>query len=308
MNRLKIWLKAIRAPFLTATIIPIVLGAVIGWDEINTFHWSYFMLTLVGGIFIHIGVNLSNDYFDHISRNDWNNQTPTPFSGGSRVIQKGAIKPYQILLAALISFALGSLIGLYLNYMLPSNVILYIGIIGVFLGFFYTGLPIQIGYRGLGLGELATGLGFGPLMVVGSYYVQTGHLSVIPFLSSIPVAILITLVLYINEFPDYEADKSVNKKTLPVVLGREKAAYLLYGLLLITYLYTIILLILGIFPIFGLITLLTFPLAIKIIRVTMTHKQQAYKLIPANASMVMLHFTFGACLIITYLIAGLLYY
>ncbi|HLD35392.1 MAG TPA: 1,4-dihydroxy-2-naphthoate octaprenyltransferase [Planctomycetota bacterium] len=304
MNKLKIWLKAIRAPFLTATIIPIVLGAVIGWAEINTFHWWYFALALIGGIFVHIGVNLSNDYFDHLSRDDWNNQTPTPFSGGSRVIQQGVIKPYQILLAALTSFTLGSLIGLYLNYVLPGNVILYIGIAGVFLGFFYTGFPLQIGYRGLGLGELATGLGFGPLMVVGSYYVQTGHLAIIPFLASVPVALLIALVLYINEFPDYEADKSVNKKTLPVVLGRERAAYLFYGLLLSTYLYTVILVILGLMPIFGLITLLTFPLAIKIIRVTMAHKDKPLELIPANASTIMVHLSFGACLIIAYVIDG----
>ena len=304
MNKLKIWLKAIRAPFLTATIIPIVLGAVIGWAEINTFHWWYFALALIGGIFVHIGVNLSNDYFDHLSRDDWNNQTPTPFSGGSRVIQQGVIKPYQILLAALTSFALGSLIGLYLNYVLPGNVILYIGIAGVFLGFFYTGFPLQIGYRGLGLGELATGLGFGPLMVVGSYYVQTQHLNLIPFLASVPVGLLIALVLYINEFPDYEADKSVNKKTLPVVLGRERAAYLFYGLLLSTYLYTVILVILGLMPIFGLITLLTFPLAIKIIRVTMAHKDKPLELIPANASTIMVHLSFGACLIIAYVIDG----
>jgi len=307
MNRLKIWLKAIRAPFLTATIIPIVLGAVIAWAQYNTFHWGYFALALVGGIFIHIGVNLSNDYFDHLSRDDWNNQTPTPFSGGSRVIQQGVIKPYQILLAALISFALGSLIGLYLNYVLAGNVILYIGITGVFLGFFYTGRPIQIGYRGLGLGELATGLGFGPLMVVGSYYVQTQHLTHIPFLASVPVALLIALVLYINEFPDYEADKSVNKKTLPVILGKERAAYLFYGLLLSTYLYTVILVILGLLPVFGLITLLTFPLAVKIIRVTMAHKDKAYELIPANASTIMVHLSFGACLIIAYVLDGLLF-
>src|SRR3989339_1113091 len=304
MNKLKIWLKAIRAPFLTATIIPIVLGAVIGWAEINTFHWWYFALALIGGIFVHIGVNLSNDYFDHLSRDDWNNQTPTPFSGGSRVIQQGVIKPYQILLAALTSFTLGSLIGLYLNYVLPGNVILYIGIAGVFLGFFYTGFPLQIGYRGLGLGELAPGLVFGPLMVVGSYYVQTGHLAILPFLASVPVALLIALVLYINEFPDYEADKSVNKKTLPVVLGRERAAYLFYGLLLSTYLYTVILVILGLLPVFGLITLLTFPLAVKIIRVTMAHKDKPLELIPANASTIMVHLSFGACLIIAYVIDG----
>ncbi|MEW6026832.1 MAG: 1,4-dihydroxy-2-naphthoate octaprenyltransferase [Planctomycetota bacterium] len=305
-NKLKIWLKAIRAPFFTATIIPIVLGAVVAWAQYGAFHWGYFALTLIGGIFIHIGVNLSNDYFDHLSGDDWNNKTPTPFSGGSRVIQDGVIKPYQILTVALTSFALGSLIGLYFNYVLPGNVILYIGLAGVFLGFFYTGRPIQIGYRGFGLGELATGLGFGPLMVVGSYYVQTQHLTPIPFLVSVPVALLIALVLYINEFPDYEADKSVNKKTLPVMMGRERAAYLFYGLLMSTYLYTTILVILGIIPVFGLITLLTFPLAVKIIMVTMAHKDKPFELIPANASTIMVHLSFGAGLIIAYVVERLL--
>jgi 1,4-dihydroxy-2-naphthoate octaprenyltransferase len=305
MGRLKIWLRAIRAPFLSATIVPIGLGAAISWSEINTIYWGYFALTLTGGILIHIGVNLSNDYFDHLSRNDWNNRTPTPFSGGSRVIQNGSIKPAQILAAALISFAIGSLIGLYLNHIRPGNVILYIGLIGVFLGFFYTGLPLKIGYRGFGLGEVATGLGFGPLMVLGSYYVQNQSLSIIPFLVSVPVALLITLVLYINEFPDYEADKSVNKKTLPVMLGREGAAYLFGVLLLGAYFYTVILLILGILPAFGLITLLTLPLAIKVIKITMAYKCQARELIPANAAMVLTHLTFGVGLIITYLIDGL---
>jgi len=302
MNRLKIWAKAIRAPFYTATIIPIVLGAVIAWSETGIFHWGYFILALLGGILIHTGVNLANDYFDHTSRNDWNNKTPTPFSGGSRFIQNNVLKPYQYLIASLMCFASGSLIGLYLNHILAGNIILYLGIIGVFLGFFYTATPIRIGYRGFGLGELAVGLGFGPIMVIGSYYVQTQHLSLIPLLASIPVMLLIALVVYINEFPDYEADKSVNKITIPVMLGKEKASYIFYGLLLTTYFYTIIFIILGIFPLFALLTLLTLPLAIKAIKVTEANKDKVYELLPANASTIITHFTFGACLIIAYII------
>jgi 1,4-dihydroxy-2-naphthoate octaprenyltransferase len=302
MREIIIWLKAIRAPFFTATIIPIVLGSVIAWSESGGFHWLYFALALIGGLLIHIGVNLSNDYYDHITRNDWNNKTPTPFSGGSRVIQEGLLKPYQVLIGAMLGFASGSAIGLYFNYVLAGNVIFYLGIAGVFLGFFYTALPIKIGYRGYGLGELATGLGFGPIMVLGAYYVQTQHLTTIPFLVSVPVGILIALVLYINEFPDYEPDKSVNKRTLPVVLGKESASYLYYILLIGVYIYTIVLVVLQVIPVFTLITLFTLPLAIKAIRVISVHKDKVYELIPANAMTIMTHLTFGICLISGYII------
>ncbi|MDI6733768.1 MAG: 1,4-dihydroxy-2-naphthoate octaprenyltransferase [Planctomycetota bacterium] len=305
MNKIKIWVKAARLPFLTATVIPITLGAVVAYDAGQGFHWGYFLLAMLGGILIHLGVNLSNDYFDHLSGNDWNNKTPTPFAGGSRAIQNGELKPSQILIAALSCFAFGSGIGLYLNHILAGNIILYLGLIGVFLGFFYTGIPIKIGYRGLGLGELSVGLGFGPIMVLGSYYVQTEQLSISPLLASVPVLILIALVLYINEFPDYEADRSVNKKTIPVVLGLKKAAYIFYLLLTGVYLYTLILVILGIFPLLSLITLLTLPLALKAIRVTRMYKDKPYQLIPANASVIMLHLSFGVCLILSYLVTEL---
>ncbi|MBI4711853.1 MAG: 1,4-dihydroxy-2-naphthoate octaprenyltransferase [Planctomycetes bacterium] len=223
MGKLKIWLKETRAPFLTATIVPILLGAVMGWHQTGSFHWGYFWLTLIGGIFMHLGTNIANDYFDHLSGNDWANKTPTPFSGGSRMIQQGLLTPRQVLVAALACFTAGSVIGLYLNYKIGGNVILLLGIIGVFLGFFYTGNPIRIVYRGFGLGELAVGIGFGPVMVLGAYYVQTAQIPWPVLFASIPVGILIALVLYINEFPDYNADKYVGKKTLPVQLGKKAA-------------------------------------------------------------------------------------
>jgi 1,4-dihydroxy-2-naphthoate polyprenyltransferase len=306
MNKIRLWAKAIRAPFYTATIIPIVLGAVIAWSEIDHFRWGYFILALAGGILIHTGVNLANDYFDHLSRNDWNNKTPTPFSGGSRLIQNNLLKPYQFLLASLICFGLGSAIGLYLNHVLTGNVILYLGIIGVFLGFFYTATPIQIGYKGFGLGELAVGLGFGPLMVLGSYYVQAQQISLIPILASIPVMILIALVVYINEFPDYEADKSVNKRTLPVILGTDKASYIFSGFFLMAYFLTILFVIMEILPALALLTLLTLPLAIKAIKIARKHNDKVTELLPANMSTIAAHFAFGACLIIAYVIDNLI--
>ena len=112
---------------------------------------------------------MANDYFDHLSGCDEANPDPTPFSGGSRMIQNGLITPKRILYAALITFAIGGGIGLYLNYLSGKNVILIIGLIGLFLAFFYTANPFKIVYRTFG--EIAVGIGFGPLIVMGSYFV-----------------------------------------------------------------------------------------------------------------------------------------
>ncbi|MFA5794132.1 MAG: 1,4-dihydroxy-2-naphthoate octaprenyltransferase [Candidatus Brocadiia bacterium] len=296
MRRLRLWIKAVRAPFFTATICPIVLGATIGWYQTGHFNWIYFWLTLMGGILMHTGTNLTNDYFDHITGNDWVNRIKTPFSGGSRVIQQGEIPAGQILLVALGAFALGGLIGLYLNHNLAGNMILAFGIIGVFLGFFYTALPVKIGYRGFGLGELAVGIGFGPVMVLGAYYVQAEQITAQAVFASIPVGILITLVLYINEFPDYAADKSVNKMTLPVHLGKRAASRLYIIVVIANYILIVAGVVSGIMPAWTLVTLFTLPVAIKAMRTVRVHFDRIQELLPANGATIVLHFSIGLLL------------
>ena len=96
-NYLKIWSKALRAPFFTATIIPVALGSVVAWHDTDIFMWVRFIITMLGALLIHAGTNLANDYFDHLSGCDEANSTPTPFSGGSRVIQDGLIAPKKII-------------------------------------------------------------------------------------------------------------------------------------------------------------------------------------------------------------------
>lgn len=307
MTRAKLWLKAIRAPFFTATIVPVILGSVIGWYATGNFNWLYFWLTLSGIILCHTGTNLANDYFDHTSRNDWVNKTPTPFSGGSRVIQDKEIPPYQILIASLMAFVGGAVIGLYLNGVTGGKVILLIGIIGISLGFFYTATPVRIGYRGFGLGEIAVGLGFGPLVVIGSYYVQTQSLDWLPLWASVPVGILIVLVLYINEFPDYEADKAVNKKTLPVMVGRKTASIIYYILISLTYLWMVAGVIWSVFPFVVLLTLITLPIALKASITLAKNYEGVYNLIPANAATILLHFSFGIVLSVSFFLNRILY-
>lgn len=304
MNKALLWIKAARPQFFTATFVPIMLGAVIAWNHIGKFNWTLFWLTLIGGIFIHAGLNFGNDYYDDKSRNDVVNKTPTPFSGGSRMIQKKIFTASEVRVASLICFAIGSAIGLYLNFTLKGNVILILGIIGVFLAYFYTAPPIKLGYRKTS--EVTVALGFGPIMLLGSYYVQAERFSWGAFWTSLPIAILIALVLCINEFPDYEADKTVGKNNMVVTLGKEKAIRHYRILLILTYCLIASGVILKVFPVFALITLLTLPWALKAIRITMVHFNQVDELLPANALTVGIHFSFGLLFTLAYYLDGLI--
>lgn len=287
MTNFKIWLKAIRIPFFTATLIPVTLGSIVAWHETSNFYWIKFFLALSGALFLHAGVNLANDYFDHLSGCDEKNPTPTPFSGGSRVIQQGLIIPRTVLFASLLFFTFGSAVGLYLNYVSFGNTVLILGIIGVFLGFFYTAGPLRIGYGTFG--ELTVGIVFGPLMVIGAYYVQAQELPFKIFLISVPAGILIALVLLINEFPDYLADKSVNKRTLVVALGKKKAIVLYQALLAAVYLFVVLAVIFKFLPSISLIVFFSLPLALKAFAVSKNNFHRIYELLPVNAFTIRLH-------------------
>ena len=229
-RNIKYWITIIRAPFLTATIAPILLGSAIAYNQFDTFNWSIFWLVFVGALFAHIGTNVINDYFDHTSRNDEMNKLFSPFNGGSRAIQSGLITPASTLIVSIISFAITIAIGLELNNIVfgdyfAISILMYLGLIGIFLGIMYTGF-LRLAYNGLG--DLAVFIGFGPLMVYGAAYMQNQSVDPITtLLFSLPIGILIALVLFINCFQDYNADKAVNKNSWVVKLAGpgEKANY-----------------------------------------------------------------------------------
>jgi 1,4-dihydroxy-2-naphthoate octaprenyltransferase len=234
---------------------------------------------------------MANDYFDHRSGNDEKNQYPTPFSGGSRVIQEGLLPPRSMLVVSISFFVLSWIIGLYLNSVVAGNIILVLGLIGTLAGFFYTAAPLRIGYTGLG--EFIVGLCFGPLVVLGSYYVQTENLSWHVVLSSLPVGILITAVLYINEFPDYEADKAVAKHTLVVRLGCRRAVKVYYILIIASYLTLLLGILLRTIPLLTLSGFLTVPIAWRAINISRRHYANPTGLIPAMGQTILLHFLMG---------------
>lgn len=296
----KKWLIALRAPFFSATLIPIFLGTIIALHAGYLFDFWGFFFTVLGMLAIHAGVNLANDYFDHKSGNDELNRNATPFSGGSRVIQDGLIVPQHLLYASLGFLVIGSMIGLYLNTMVGGNLILLIGLLGVGIGFFYSAPPFAASYHRLG--ELFVALGFGPLMVVGSYVVQAHAFSILPLVASIPLALLIAAVLFMNQFQDVEADLKAKKRNIVNTIGKKESVTWLKVGVGLSYVFVLIGILIGVFPLTSILVLLTLPLAWSALRIAEREYEQILELVPANAGIVTLHFTFGVLLVLAYAI------
>lgn len=298
------WLTALRAPFFAAVIIPVFLGTAIAFYQTNVFLFWPFALTTIAMIFIHAGANLANDYYDHKSGNDELNQNPTPFSGGSRVIQDGIIPAKHIRYAFLFCLAVGALMGVYLNTLHEGNIILYIGLLGVGIGVFYSAPPFAASYRKLG--ELFVAVGFGPLIVVGAHYVQTGMLNSLPLLASIPMGILIMLVLFLNQFPDYEADKKALKRNWVNTLGKKTSVKILGIFLLFTFLFTAWGIISQTFPPLTAMVFLTIPHAIITYDIVKKNYDKILELIPGNAEMITLNFLYGVLFTLGFVLQGAL--
>src|SRR5688572_23741762 len=211
-------LRTTRLPFLTATIIPVVLGILIAASH-GAFDLVAAALTVIGAAFVQLGLNVANDVFDTVQGADDANVTPTKFSGGSRVIQYGLVSLRQMAGLATLFYVLAGVIGLVLLATHGSTALLVIGVVGIIVSLGYTAPPLKLVYRGLG--EIAVAIGFGPMMLLGAYVVQTrGALSWEPFVASIPVALLVALILYVNEIPDRRGDAQAGKRTLPVRLSK----------------------------------------------------------------------------------------
>jgi 1,4-dihydroxy-2-naphthoate octaprenyltransferase len=211
-------LRTTRLPFLTATLVPVTLGILIATSH-GSFDLVAALLTIVGASFVQLGLNVANDVFDTISGADDANVTPTQFSGGSRVIQYGLVSLRQMATLSTVFYVLAGLVGLILLATHGSTALLVIGVVGIIVSLGYTAPPLKFVYRGLG--EIAVALGFGPFMLLGAYVVQTGGtLAWEPFVASIPVALLVALILYVNEIPDVRGDARAGKRTLPVRFSR----------------------------------------------------------------------------------------
>ena len=267
MSQGKSIIMLLRLPFLTVTLGGVLLGTSFAYHDSGRFLPLSFILALLGSCFFHIATNVANDYFDFKSGNDAANLSGTsPFSGGSRMLLEGRVSPRKALAVSLAFAALGSAIGLYLNFTTPGNWVLLIGIAGFILIYSYNGFPLKLVNKGLG--EIAIFLAWGPLMVLGAYYVQAQSFSSWwPVPVSVPSGILTTLVLLINEFADKEADESTGRKTWVIQFGNRGALWIYLWLAYACHAVVLIGVLMNRFPIWSLGVFLTLPMPAQAFRI-----------------------------------------
>ena len=252
---LSVWFRVIRVRFLLASVIAISVGLSLNWWQNSSLDILDAILTFAGVMALHASVDLLNDFWDFKRGIDAKTKR-TKMSGGTGVLPEGLLKPSSVYRAGVAFLIIGTIIGGY--FVITDGII-----IAIILGFailsiyFYSTKIVDSG-----LGEFFVAVK-GAMIVLGTFFIQSGQMSVESILAGIVVGTLSSLVLFIASFPDHDADKSKGRKTLVIVVGKQKAAKLFWLFPMLSYLSIVVGVSLHLFPMFSLISLLSIPLMIK---------------------------------------------
>jgi len=226
---IRIWLMAARVRTLPASIAPVLVGTALA-GYLGVFHPLRFVAALIGAMFIQVGTNLSNDYSDARRGADTEDRL-----GPVRVTAGGLVPPRRVLVATYVSFGIAVLAGAYLIAVAGWELLL-VGAASILAGVLYTGGPRPYGYEGLG--ELFVFLFFGIVAVAGSFFVQVEHLNWEAFALAVPVGLIATAILVVNNIRDLETDRRAGKRTLAVRLGRGRTRTLYAVIVYLAFLLT----------------------------------------------------------------------
>jgi 1,4-dihydroxy-2-naphthoate octaprenyltransferase len=278
---------AIRIPTLPAAVVPVFVGSAIAY-KLGSFQLLVFLAALIASICIQIGTNLANDYFDAKKGADTEERL-----GPTRVTHTGLIAPDTVRNAMLLSFLLAAICGVYL-IVVGGWPILVIGLFSIASGIMYTGGPFPLGYNGLG--DLFTFVFFGLIAVIGTTFVHTGSFSNLALFASLPVGMLVTAIIVVNNVRDVHTDRKANKRTLAVLLG-ERFARSEYAVLVIgAYVVLLIGWLMQLASTWIFLPFLTIPLAVPLVKAMWT--QSGRVLNPILGGTGRLHMIFGVLLTI----------
>ncbi len=262
-GNLRAWFAAARPATLPAAVVPVLVGTAAATRD-GFFRLGPFLAALGASVLIQIGTNLANDYFDHQKGADTAERL-----GPIRLIQNAVATPQQVLLATVLCFGASALIGLYL-VSVGGWPILIIGILSILSGLAYTGGPYPLGYNGLG--DLFVFVFFGLVAVAGTYYLHAGSVDVLAWWAAIPVGLLVTNILVVNNVRDINTDRAVGKRTLATRIGRRatRVQYVLF--FVIAYLVPPLLWFAGLLSAWVLLPWLSLPLAVRAVRGVLVHE------------------------------------
>lgn len=254
------WFLAIRPKTLPAAVSPVIVGAAIAFAD-DGFKVFPALAALTGALLLQIGVNLANDYFDYVKGIDTSDRL-----GPVRVTQSGLIPPNRVRAAMILVFSIAAAIGLYL-VIVGGWPILLVGCAAIAAALSYSGGPYPLASHGLG--DLFVFIFFGIVAVCGTYYVQVHRVTVDTLLMAIPLGLLITAILVVNNLRDIDTDRKAGKRTLAVILGGKGTRIEYVLLMVVAYLLPLLFWLSGLLQAGVLLPLISLPLAISWIRVIM---------------------------------------
>jgi len=295
---LKVWLRAVRIRFLLASIISVALGLAINSWQNNTFDIGFAALTFVGVAALHASVDLLNDYWDYKRQIDTDTQR-TKFSGNTGVLPEGLLKPQQVYRAGMLMLIIGSAVGAFFIFERGITIAVILGFAIVSIYFYSTRIVDS------GLGEVFVAIK-GAMIVLGTYFVQSSHITSEPIIAGIVSGVLSSTVLFVNSFPDYDADKKHGRKTLVIVLGKDKASSTIWVFPGIIYGIIVAGVVSGIFPIVSLMTLATIPMAVRAAISLKKNYEDTNRLVPVMERFVTFGRITGALFVVSFLVDILL--
>jgi len=272
-----IWLAGTRLPFATASLTAAAVAVGAAFDH-PAFAWADAGLAMLGVLFLHLSANTFNDWVDW-NATDRVNLHAGPFNGGSRVRLEGKIPRRAFFVMGVTFMAAALACGLTLFFSGRGD-ILWLGLLGAFLGAAYSLPPFSLQARGLG--ELAIWFAFGPFLTWGAGYAVTGDLSWTFFLVGLPAGLLTSAILYINQFPDHNADSVVGKHHWVVRLGTARARPLYLAMVAGAALFTIALVACSVLPVSSLLSLVGYLPLVKGVSLLWRHHDAPRELLPAQ--------------------------
>jgi 1,4-dihydroxy-2-naphthoate octaprenyltransferase len=272
------WLRAIRIRFLLASVIAVSNGLAIAYWKAGTIDPLYAALTYVGVVFLHASVDLLNDYWDHRRGIDSATRR-TKFSGGTGVLPENLLTPKAVYAAGVIFLVLGAAIGAYFVAVRGVTIAVILGFAVVAIYFYSTSIV------NAGLGELFVAIK-GAMIVLGTFYVQSAVIEPAALYVGMIVGILSATVLFVNSFPDFQADRSKGRRTLVILLGKRSAVIAFPIFIIVAYAMIVAGIFLGFAKIYSLISLASIPFAAKSIMSLRKDHESVDGLVPAMASAV----------------------
>jgi 1,4-dihydroxy-2-naphthoate octaprenyltransferase len=266
IGKFKSWVLASRPKTLPAAVAPVLIGTSVAYHD-NEFNFIAAFIALICSVLIQVGTNFVNDLYDHLKGSDGKERV-----GPERALASGIISIPQMKSAIYLTFGVTFFLGLYLVY-IAGWPILIVGIVSIASGYAYTAGPYPLAYNGLG--DIFVFLFFGVVAVVGTYYVQALRLTELVFVASIPVGMLITNILVVNNYRDVEEDKKNNKNTLAVKFGKQFSRMQYLTQLLIAYAVPVYVFVKYEFGWIVLLPLITLPLAIKLFKMLVSLQGEA---------------------------------